>query len=100
MRHIRNWLRTWLFREESLQLSVLLREVQNQREMAGAMKVAADQHFRDTDRRDAELQEQLADLVKMIEPNAARLRAPRPVPISDWDGVQLQNLKQFEENHG
>jgi hypothetical protein len=62
-----------------------------------SFRAAADQHHRDTDRQHGEFYEQLAELTKLIEPNAARLRAPRRSPSQDWDEVQRQNLKQFED---
>lgn len=141
---IRDWLRTWLFREESHRISSIMRQALEQRDAIAAARQeskdqfsalteqisrqfqivdefaraslrvttdlqntlrdadreAAGQHYRDTDRREAELAEKLDELAKLIEPNVSRIRAPRPSPLGDWDEVQRQNLKQFEDNNG
>lgn len=43
-----------------------------------------------------ETEQKIDRLLMLLEPQAARLRATRP-PVPDWDEVQRDNLKQFEE---
>ena len=132
----RDWLRTWLFREESHKISSIMRQVLEQRDaIARSASLGADAlvatvalekffnakfvamqsqyvpllktitEFRGAEEKrghdllktQQETEQKIDRLLMLLEPQAARLRAGRPVPVKDWDEVQRNNLKQFEE---
>lgn len=88
---IRNRIRRWLFGDEIDRLVLMERDLRT-------VHTASSMILADTTALRSETTEGFDKVIKLLEPQVARLRAGQRAPGQpDWDQVQQQNLKQFEE---